>query len=79
MSGYVEDAFKRSRELFGRTVEWLEGPEAAGLEHAVLEERLAAAGREAQRLQLQEHLDLRAAREQRRTDGAGCPERAPGG
>jgi hypothetical protein len=72
MSGYaLEDAFKRSRELFERTVEWLEGPEAAGLEHAVLEERLAAAGREAQRLQLQEHLDLRAAREQRRADVTG--------
>jgi hypothetical protein len=72
MSGYaLEDAFKRSRELFERTVEWLEGPEAAGLEHAVLEERLATAGREAQRLQLQEHLDLRAAREQRRTDVTG--------
>jgi hypothetical protein len=72
MSGYVpEDAFARSRESFERTVEWLGGPEAAGLEHAVLEERLAAAGREAQRLQLQEYLDLRAAREPRRTDVAG--------
>jgi hypothetical protein len=72
MSGYVpEDAFARSREAFGRIVEWLEGPEAAGLEHAALEERLAAVGREAQRLQLQEHLDLRAAREPRRTDVAG--------
>jgi hypothetical protein len=72
MSGYVpEDAFARSRELFEQTVGWLGGPEAAGLEHAALEERLAAAGREVQRLQLQEYLDLRAAREPRRTDVAG--------
>lgn len=72
MSEYVpEEAFTRSREAFDRTVEWLAGPEAAGLEHAAIEERLAADGREAQRLQLQEHLGLRAAREPRRADVTG--------
>jgi hypothetical protein len=59
-------AFARSREAFAGIEEWLEGPEAAGLEHAELEERLAARGRELLRLQLQDHLDARAAREQRR-------------
>lgn len=72
MPGYVPgEAFTRSREAFERTVGWLEGPEAAGLDHAAIEERLAAEGRETQRLQLQEHLDLRAAREPRRADVAG--------
>jgi hypothetical protein len=72
MPEYVPgEAFTRSREAFERTVEWLAGPEAAGLEHAAVEERLAAEGRDAQRLQLQEHLDLRAAREPRRADVTG--------
>jgi hypothetical protein len=53
---------------------WLDGPEAGGLEHAVLEEELQARGREMLRLLLQDHLDLRAAREQRRHQVTG-----PGG
>jgi hypothetical protein len=66
MSGYAPDAsFARSRLAYAGIEEWLEGPEAAGLGHAELEEQLAARGRELQRLQLQAHLDLRAAREQR--------------
>jgi len=59
-------AFARSREAFAGIEEWLEGPQAAGLEHAELEEQLAARGRELLRLQLQDHLDARAAGEQRR-------------
>jgi hypothetical protein len=67
MSGYAPGAaFVCSREEFAGIERWLASPEAAGLEHAELEEQLAARGRELQRLQLQEHLDLRAAREQRR-------------
>ncbi len=66
-SEYAPDAaFARSREAFAQAEEWLAGPEAAGLGHAALEEELAARGREMQRRLLQDHLDLRAAREQRR-------------
>jgi hypothetical protein len=60
----AEESFERSREAFGRVQEWLAGPEAAGLDHAAVEEELAARGREAQRL-LQDHLDARAAAELR--------------
>jgi hypothetical protein len=74
--GYApEMAFARSREAFAGIEEWLEGPEAAGLEHAELEEQLAARGRALLRLQLQDHLDARAAGEQRRGQVTG-PEGA---
>jgi hypothetical protein len=67
MPGYApKTAFARSREAFAQAVEWLGGAEAAGLGHAALEERLEAEGREMLRLLLQDHLDLRAVREQRR-------------
>jgi len=67
MSGYAPGAaFACSREMFAQAEEWLSGDEAAGLEHAVLEEQLEVRGREIQRRLLQDHLDLRAAREQRR-------------
>jgi hypothetical protein len=84
MSGYVLDAaFASSREAFAQAEEWLSGPEAAGLEHAVLEEQLEARGREIQRRLLQDHLDLRAAREQRREQVTGpdgiCRTRAEAG
>jgi len=60
-----------SREALAQAEEWLSGPEAAGLEHAALEERLEARGREIQRRLLPDHLDLRAAREQRREQVTG--------
>jgi hypothetical protein len=66
MSGYsAEEAFGQSREAFGRAQEWLAGPEAAGLDHAAVEEELAARGREIQRLMFQDYLDARAAAEPR--------------
>jgi hypothetical protein len=77
--GYAPEAsFACSREAFAGIEEWLGSPGAAGLEHAELEEQLAARGRELQRLLLQEHLDLRAAGERRRErvtgpDGAARP------
>jgi hypothetical protein len=61
----AEESFERSREAFGQVQEWLAGPEAAGLDHAGLEEELAGRGRELQRLLLQDHLDARAAAEPR--------------
>jgi hypothetical protein len=65
MQEYAPDAaFARSREAFAQIEGWLDGP-AAGLEHAVLEEQLEARGREVLRLLLQDHLNARAAREQR--------------
>jgi|HubBroStandDraft_5_1064220.scaffolds.fasta_scaffold56420_1 hypothetical protein len=72
MSEYAPDAaFARSREAFAQIEGWLDGAEAARLEHGVLEEDLEARGREVLRLLLQDHLDLRAAREQRQAGVTG--------
>jgi hypothetical protein len=65
------EEFARSREAFAELEEWLGGPEAAALGHAELEEELGLRGRELQRLELQAHLDLRAAREPRRGEVTG--------
>ena len=53
-------------------VAWLGGPVAGALDHAGLEERLAADSRELGRLLLQAHLDLRAAHEERRAAVTGA-------
>lgn len=68
MSGYVGEAvaaFERSRACFEAVVEGLSTADAGGQTHAVLEDRLAGQGRELIRTLLQDHLDLRAVREQR--------------
>jgi hypothetical protein len=74
MQGYApacrDEAFTEAREQFAETEEWLAG-EAAGLQHAELEEQLEARGRELVRRLFQGHLDLLAAREERRDDVAG--------
>jgi hypothetical protein len=74
MQGYAppcrDEAFTGAREHFAETEEWLAG-EAAGLQHAELEEQLEARGRELMRRLFQGHLDLLAAREERRDDVAG--------
>ena len=74
MQGYAsacrDEAFTGAREQFAQTEEWLAG-EAAGLQHAELEEQLEVRGRELVRRLLQGHLDLLAAREERRDDVAG--------
>jgi hypothetical protein len=57
--------FAASENLFTALVAELEGPEAAGLTACGLEDLLAERGREVQRQLLQDHLDLRAAREER--------------
>jgi hypothetical protein len=73
MPEYAPDAvFARSREAFAQAERWLDGAEAAGLGHAALEEELEARGREIQRRLLQDHLDLRAVREQRREQVSGA-------
>lgn len=69
MSSYVavgETAvFAQSRQRFEETVSWLVDTQAGGLSHAVLEQRLEVTGRELLRQLLQDHLDLRAVREER--------------
>ena len=59
-------AFAQSRAYYGELEEWLSGAEAAGLRHADLEEQLQERGRELLRRLHQDHLDLLAAREERR-------------
>ena len=56
--------FAASVNLFTELVAELEGPAAAGLTACELEDLLAERGREVQRQLLQDHLDLRAAREE---------------
>jgi hypothetical protein len=74
MQGYApacrEEAFTGAREQFAATEEWLAG-DAAGLQHAELEEQLKERGRELIRRLFQGHLDLLAAGEVRRDDVAG--------
>ena len=74
MQGYAvacrDEAFMEARECFAETEDWLAG-EAAGLQHAELEEQLEVRGRELMRRLFQGHLDLLAAREERRDDVAG--------
>ncbi len=59
------EGFVASWEKFTGVLAWLEGDDAAGLEHAELESVLEVEGRELIRLLLQDHLDLRAHHEQR--------------
>jgi hypothetical protein len=69
MSGYAPEAAGEVFAGFRRTAaeleEWAAGPESARLDHAGLEKEVVARGRELERLLLQAHLDLRAAREER--------------
>lgn len=60
-----DDAFASARACFDGMLSWLEGPEAGSLSHAELEDQVTTRGREAQRLALQDHLDLRSIREHR--------------
>jgi hypothetical protein len=58
-------AFGGSRACFEEIVRWLDGTDAGTLTHGDLEGDLDHRGRELLRLLLQDHLDLRARREQR--------------
>ena len=60
--------FALAREHCESMIGWARSGEAAGLGHEVIEERLLAGGMELVRLLFQGHLDLRAAREERRGD-----------
>lgn len=77
--GLTHDGFEASRTRFEQVCSMLGGPKASSLTHAELEQRLDADGRELLRQLYQDHLDLRAAREQRQTgvaDADGTPRRA---
>jgi hypothetical protein len=74
MQGYVpaqDEAFAESKRCFRELEEWAASEEAAGLQHADLEEQLEARGRELQRRLFQDRLDASAAAEERRHDVAG--------
>jgi hypothetical protein len=64
-------AFAQARECYGELEDWLAGEDAAGLQHAELEEQLGARGRELLRRLFQGRLGLLAAREVRRHDVTG--------
>jgi len=63
--GQQDDWCGGSRQLFEELVGWLDGAEGGELDHAQLEDQLTMRGRELQRQLLQDHLDLRAVREER--------------
>lgn len=72
MQGYADMAdagFDRSRVVFEQVVAGLGGAELGAVAHGELEDRLGVACRELVRMLLQDHLDLRAAREQKMTGG----------
>ena len=66
MPGCIDiDGFDRSRSRFEEVVDFLDGVGASVLSHGDLENRLDTEGRELIRVLYQDHLDLRAAREER--------------
>jgi hypothetical protein len=74
VQGYAlsgDGAFAESWERFGELAGWMESEEAAGLQHADLEEQLETRGRDLLRQMYQDRLDLTAAREERRHDVTG--------
>src|SRR5216683_2976617 len=74
MQGYVavqDRAFAESRKCFRELEDWMASEEAAGLQHAELEDQLDVRGRELLRRLFQDRLDLTAAREERRHDVRG--------
>ena len=74
MQGYVpaqDEAFAESRKYFRELEEWAASEEAAGLQHADLEEQLDVRGRELMRQLFQDRLNATAAAEERRHDVTG--------
>jgi hypothetical protein len=75
MQGYVavqDGVFAESGKCFGELQDWIASEEAAGLQHAELEDQLDVRGRELLRRLFQDRLDLTAAREERRHDVTGA-------
>ena len=65
MSGPDGNGFGASRSCFEDIVGWLDGTETSSVSHAELEDDLDRRGRDLLRRLLQDHLDLRAQREER--------------
>jgi len=65
VTGPGGDAFDGSRGCFEDIAGWLAGSDAASLDHGPLEDDLDRRGRELLRRLLQDHLELRTAREER--------------
>jgi hypothetical protein len=63
--GDGDRALEASRQCAEEMVSWLDGPEAAALAHAELEDQLDVRGRGLLRTMLQDHLSLRAVNEVR--------------
>ena len=77
MSGYADEAAAgagRSRAVFDAVVAELADPECAQVTHAELEERLTERSRELMRQLFQDHVDVRAVREERRTGVVGADQ-----
>src|SRR6266508_342918 len=68
----TDDHFEASRVRFETILGFLAGPDAGGRTHAELESRLRADGFELLRQLYQDHLDLRADREERRAEVSGA-------
>ncbi len=71
-----DENFSSSREHFDSVVDFLEAEEAFGLDHGALEAHLEVSSRELFRRLFQDHLDLRAQREERVegvVDATGAP------
>ncbi len=64
-AGSDGEVFGESRQRFEELLDWLEGSGSAELTHAELENHVGTRGRELLRQMFQNHLDLRAQREQR--------------
>jgi hypothetical protein len=72
------DPFTGSRICFEHLVEDLSGGQAGGMTHDQLEELIEARGRELKRQLLQDHLDLRALREEQALPAVGKARRVEG-
>lgn len=66
-----DDQFRSSRDQFETAIGFLYSPEAAQMSHSELEDRIDRDGRELMRQLLQDHLDLRAVREERLSEVQG--------
>ncbi len=77
LRGIDEYGFARSRACFEEIVGFLDGEGANALSHADLEDRLNIEGRELLRLLYQDHLDLRAEREQANRIACALASRLP--
>jgi hypothetical protein len=70
----ADGGFDRSRVVFEQVVAGLGGVELGGIAHGELEDQLTVSCRELVRMLLQDHLDLRAAREQKVSGGVTGPD-----